>query len=186
MAGEVVVVVRRRIKPGAEAAFEQAMHDFVRFALGYPGNRGINVVRPGAGSREYTVIDRFADSHARERFKESPDYQRWMLRLRELSDGDPYVEEQIGLGAWFAPPDAPRRTVPSQLKMALVTFLGVYPLTSTLPPLFGWLLPTWQPLLVNVIVTGLIVALLTWVVMPLLTRAFSAWLFGYADGRGRH
>lgn len=62
--------------------------------------------------------------------------------------------------------------------MALVTFVGVYPLTSALPPFFGWLLPGWHPLLVNVIVTGLIVAALTWAIMPVLTRVFARWLFG--------
>ena len=67
---------------------------------------------------------------------------------------------------------------PTLLAMALVTFLGVYPLTSTLPPFGNWLLPTWHPLLVNVVVTGTIVAALTWPVMPILTRVFSPWLFG--------
>ena len=62
--------------------------------------------------------------------------------------------------------------------MALITFIGVYPLTSTLPPLGSWLLPEWHPLLVNVLVTGTIVAALTWVVMPILTRVFAPWLFG--------
>jgi hypothetical protein len=61
--------------------------------------------------------------------------------------------------------------------MALVTFGGVYPLTSILPPLFRWLLPAWHPLLVNVVVTALIVAGLAWVVMPVLTRLLASWLF---------
>jgi hypothetical protein len=174
----VTVVVRRRVKPGSEAAFESAMHEFIRFALGFPGNRGINVVRPGTGSREYTVVDRFADEGARRSFKASPDYREWMRRLRELSESDPYIEEQSGLGGWFAAPSALQPSRPAEIKMALVTFLGVYPLTSSLPPFFAWLLPGWHPLLVNVVVTGLIVAALTWAVMPLLTRVFSRWLFG--------
>ena len=60
--------------------------------------------------------------------------------------------------------------------MALVTFVGVYPLTSLLPPFFGRLLSAWHPLAVNLVVTGLIVALLTWVLMPALTRLFDRWL----------
>lgn len=174
----VTVVVRRLVRPGAEAAFESAMQDFIRFALGYPGNRGINVVRPGAGSREYTVVDHFADARARESFKTSPDYREWMRRLGALSESDPYIEEQSGLCGWFTPPSASRPAAPAELKMALVTFLGVLPLTSALPPLFAWLLPSWHPLAANVLVTALIVALLTWPVMPLLTRVFARWLFG--------
>jgi antibiotic biosynthesis monooxygenase (ABM) superfamily enzyme len=48
------------------------------FCAGFPGNRGINVVRPGAGSREYTVVDRFADARARQSFKASSDYREGM------------------------------------------------------------------------------------------------------------
>ena len=175
----VTVVVRRRVKPGAEADFERAMREFIGFALAFPGNRGIDVVRPQpGGSREYTVVDRFADPSARQAFKDTPDYRAWMRRLRDLSEQDPYIEEHSGLGGWFAPPEATRPSPPARIKMALVTFVGVYPLTSTLPPLGSWLLPTWHPLLVNVFVTGTIVAALTWVVMPILTRVFAPWLFG--------
>ena len=71
MPGEpVTVVVRRRVKPGGEAAFESAMQEFIRFALAFPGNRGIHVLR--SGEREYTVVDRFADARARQRFKDAP------------------------------------------------------------------------------------------------------------------
>jgi antibiotic biosynthesis monooxygenase (ABM) superfamily enzyme len=174
----VTVVVRRRVKPGAEAAFESAMQEFIRFALSFPGNSGIDVVRPRpGGSRDYTVVDRFADGEARRAFKESSDYRNWMQRLRELSEQDPYIEEHAGLGGWFTPPDAPRPSPPARIKMALVTFIGAYPLTSVLPSLGARLLPDWHPLLVNVPVTATIVAALTWVMMPILTRVFARWLF---------
>jgi hypothetical protein len=174
----VSVVVRRSVKPGAEADFERAMREFTAFALAFPGNRGIDVLRPQpGGSREYTVVDHFVDSSARKAFKETPDYRAWMIRLRELTEQDPYIEERDGLGGWFTPPEAQQPSPPAQLKMALVTFLGVYPLTSVLPPLGTWLLPSVHPLLVNVLVTGTIVAALTWVVMPILTRVFARWLF---------
>lgn len=175
----VTVVVRRRVKSGAEPAFEAAMREFIQFALAFPGNRGIDVLRPSpGGTREYTVVDHFADAAARRAFKASPDYQQWMRLLRELTEAEPYIEEQGGLGGWFTPPSTLRPSAPRRLKMAVVTFVGVYPLTSTLPPLMEWLLPAWHPLLVNVVVTGLIVAGLTWVIMPLLTRVLRHWLFG--------
>ena len=174
----VTVVVRRRVKPGAEAAFESAMQEFIRFALAFPGNRGIDVVRPQPGaSREYTVVDRFADWDARRAFKESSDYRNWMQRLRQLSEQEPYIEEHDGLGGWFTPPYAPRPSPPARIKMAMVTFVGAYPLTSVLPAFGTWLLPSWHPLLVNVLVTATIVVGLTWVMMPILTRVFAHWLF---------
>ena len=175
--GLLTVVVRRRIKPGGAAAFEAAMQEFIRFALAFPGNRGISVLRPEPGADTYTVVDNFVDLRARNAFREAPEYRDWMRRLGELSAGEPHIEETGGLGGWFTPPNAPRPAPPARLKMALVTFVGVYPLTSSLPALGAWLMPTWHTLLVNVFVTGAIVAALTWVIMPVLTRVLARWLF---------
>ena len=174
----VTAVARGRVKLGAEADFERAMLEFVAFALASPGNRGIDVLRPQpGGSREYTVVNHFVDWTARNTFKAAPDYRHWMARLSELTERDPYIEERDGLGGWFSPPEAPCPAPPARIKMALVTLLGVYPLTSILPVLGTWLLPTWHPLLLNVFITAAIVAALTWVIMPILTRVFARWLF---------
>lgn len=174
----VTVVVRRRTKPGCEQPFEQAMQQFITFALSSPGNRGIHVLRSEESNpREYTVVDRFSDADTRRAFTETDTYRDWMTRLREFTEGDPHIAEMEGLAGWFTLPDKPGHRPPPKPKMALVTFLGVYPLTSILPPFFGKLLPEWHPLLRNVLVTGLIVALLTWVVMPNLTKLFRHWLW---------
>jgi antibiotic biosynthesis monooxygenase (ABM) superfamily enzyme/uncharacterized membrane protein YphA (DoxX/SURF4 family) len=181
----VTVLVRRRIRQGHEGAFEEAMREFITFALAFPGNLGIHVARPAAAtSREYTVVNRFVDQAARRRFTSSGDYRAWMQHLAEHTEGDPHIQELSGLAGWFQLPPTPGAAAPDQLKMALVTFIGVYPLTSTLPPLFSALLPGWHPLLTNVLATGSIVAALTWVVMPLLTQWFAHWLFGVPAGAG--
>jgi antibiotic biosynthesis monooxygenase (ABM) superfamily enzyme len=174
----VTVVVRRRTKPGCEAEFEAAMRDFVAFALSSPGNRGINVLRSDeAHPREYTVVDRFADGASRRDFTSSSAYHEWMVRLRTLTEEDPHIEETGGLSGWFTLPGHPAAGPPPPIKMAFTTFLGVYPLTSILPRLGGRLLHGLHPLIINVFVTGLIVILLTWVIMPNLTRLFRPWLF---------
>ncbi len=174
----VTVVVRRRTKPGCETDFETAMREFVDFALSFPGNRGIHIIRSErANPREYTVIDRFKDESSRQEFTTSPPYRDWMVRLRALTEEDPHIVETGGLSGWFTLPDKPTALPPPKVKMAMVTFLGVYPLTSVLPRTIGRLLPGWHPLLVNVIVTGFVVLLLTWVVMPLLVKLFRPWLF---------
>ena len=174
----VTVIVRRRTRPGCEADFEKAMQEFICFALSSPGNRGIHVLRSEQGHpRDYTVVDRFADRDARRAFTASAPYKDWMVRLRALTEEEPHIQEMEGLSGWFTLPDQPHAHPPPKPKMALVTFLGVYPLTSVLPPFFVGLLPAWHPLLRNVLATGLIVTLLTWVVMPFLTKLLRRWLF---------
>ncbi len=154
------------------------MREFTAFALAFPGNRGIHILRSEQGNpREYTVVDRFADTAARKAFTASATYKEWMVRLRALTEEEPHIQELGGLSGWFTLPDRPHATPPPKPKMAAITFLGVYPLTSLFPALFRKLLPGWHPLALNVVVTGLVVACLTWLVMPLLTKAFRRWLF---------
>src|SRR6266508_294536 len=71
-------VVRRRIKTGSEARFEALMQEFIAFALRQPGHLDINVIRPSPGSRDYTVLDRFATEEDRRRFTASSQYNGWM------------------------------------------------------------------------------------------------------------
>jgi antibiotic biosynthesis monooxygenase (ABM) superfamily enzyme len=178
----ITVVVRRRVKPGREAEFEAAMREFIGFALASPGHLDIHVLRPaGTGLADYTVVDKFATPEARRAFKESLAYQEWMQRLKALTEGDPQIEEMGGLAGWFTLPERPNAKPPTKYKMAFVTFLGVYPLATVLPPFFGGLLPGWHPLLLNVVVNSAVVGLLTWIVMPLLTRLFARWLFAKTD-----
>ena len=172
----MTVIVRRQAKAGLEAKFETAMQEFIAFTLPFPGNQGIHVLRPSAGgSRESTVINRFADSEARDAFRSSVEYKDWMERLRSLTEEDPNIEEMHGLSGWFTLPGQAK--APTRIKMAVVTYLGVYPLTSVIPSATSQLLPSWHPLAVNLVVSAIVVAALAWIVMPLLTRLFATWLF---------
>ena len=173
----VTAVVRRRIHPGCEPLFEDLMREFMAFALRQPGHLGINVLRASVDSSEYTVLDRFATVEDRRRFTASPDYQQWMTRLREVSDAEPEIEERGGLAFLFTLPNRPPRRPPSRPKMAVITLIGVYPLSMLFPALVVPATPGWPGWLRGVVIAGLIVVSLAWVVMPALTRVFEKWLF---------
>lgn len=180
-AAPVTVVVRRIARPGMEQAFETAMREFIAESMTFPGSLDFHVMRLGEPStREYLIVHRFIDAASRSAFTQAPNYRQWMTRLRELTESDPILQELGGISSWFTLPGKTVHKPPARWKMALVTFLGVYPLTSLLPQFFSGLLPDWPPLLTNVLTTGSIVALLTWAIMPVLTRAFAAWLFRVA------
>ena len=173
----LTVVVNRRIKPGREAEFELAMRNFVQFALGFPGHRGIHIQRPAAGRRNYIVVDKFSDEGARNNFKASAQYQEWMNRLGELTEGDLRIEELSGLEGWFTLPEHAGLAKPPKYKMALATFLGVFPVAMGLNLTLGPAIRPWHFVLSNAIFNACVVILLTWVVMPLVTRALHRWLF---------
>jgi uncharacterized protein len=65
--------------------------------------------------------------------------------------------------------------------MAIVTWLAVFPLITVILVLFGPLLGLLPMLLRTLVLTAVMVSLMTYVVMPRLTRLFSFWLYPDRD-----
>ena len=178
----ITVCISRTVKPGCEADFERALHDFVQRSLSLPGQHGVHIMRPapGSGSREYGIIRKFANRDALATFHDSPEYRVWTQDVMDLTEGNARTEELTGLESWFTLPGTPLRAFP-KWKMAIATFLGVFPVVVLLNLTFGRVIASWNFLLANLVFNACVVALLTWIVMPVITRALHGWL--YAEER---
>lgn len=173
----IYVAVVRRVKRGSEVAFEKALHDFVQKSLMLPGQIGVHIIRPPSGSesREYGIIRGFADRDALYAFRTSPEYLGWNEFALDLTEGSGRVEELSGLESWFTLPGQPLRPLP-QWKMALVTFVAVDIVTTLLFWVLGPFIQSWPFLLRNSVFNVFVVVCLTWLAMPVLTRALHGWL----------
>jgi len=60
--------------------------------------------------------------------------------------------------------------------MATATFLGVFPVATILNLTIGPAIRSLPFLVANAVFNACIVALLTWIAMPLITRALHGWL----------
>jgi antibiotic biosynthesis monooxygenase (ABM) superfamily enzyme len=168
------VAITRRIKPGREQEFQTALKEFFARSLTHSGVQGaaMLVPPPGSGSTEYGIIRSFANAAERDAFYASPLYLDWKKRVAPLSDGGPEARELHGLEAFFRQ-DSP---APPRWKMAIATYLGVVPVIMTLARTLGPLIRSWNFVLYNLVFNACVVALLTWVLMPLITRALHGWL----------
>ncbi len=174
----ITVTIRRRVKVGREAAFEAALRDFIPQSLGFPGHLGVQVLRPSpGGSSEWIVVIRFQDRSDYDAFRTSPEYLQWRAHILELLEADPIIEEQCGLESWFVLPGASSAPALPRWKMALVTWMGVNVAVIGLTLAIGPFVGTWPMVARTLFINALVVALLTWVLMPLLTRLFRRWLF---------
>jgi antibiotic biosynthesis monooxygenase (ABM) superfamily enzyme len=173
----VTVSITRTVKPGSEAEFERALHDFVQRSLILDGQLGVHIMRPApdSGSREYGIVRKFANRDALMAFRTSPEYLEWNQIATELTEGSGHVEVLTGLESWFTLPGAPLQRLP-KWKMATATFLAVFPVAMILNLTFGPVIQSWHFVLRNAFFNVCVVALLTWVVMPLVTRALHGWL----------
>jgi antibiotic biosynthesis monooxygenase (ABM) superfamily enzyme len=67
---------------------------------------------------------------------------------------------------------------PNRHKLALLTWIGIYPtITLVLTFLLPVLLPRFPLPVVTLIVTAIVVPLMSYLVMPLLMRRFGPWLY---------
>jgi hypothetical protein len=127
---------------------------------------------PGSNSREFGILRTFADEHERDAFYASPMFKAWEDRARTLTEGEPEYRELHGLEAWFRSSGNP----PPRWKMAVATFLGVFPVALVLSLTLAPAIHTWPFILRTAAFNVCVVALLTWAVMPFITRLLHQWL----------
>jgi hypothetical protein len=176
MSAPIDVAIVRTVKPGCEESFEQALHQFVQKSLTLEGQMGVHIIRPapGAASRQYGIIRKFASREALEAFRISAEYLEWNHFVEGLTEGAGHAEELSGLESWFTVPGNPLKPLP-QWKMAIATYCGVVPVTLFLAVTLGPFIGKWNMILNNLVFNFFVVALLTWVVMPLITRVLRGW-----------
>jgi antibiotic biosynthesis monooxygenase (ABM) superfamily enzyme len=180
MSEAVTVLVTRRVRPGQEQAFTAWLHELANVAKQYPGHQGVTVIPPPAGTddREYVIVFRF-DSQAHLRVWQESDERRAMLaRSESMADTPPVDRELTGLEMWFAVPGGLVRQPPPPWEMWLLSSVAIYPLITLLSVTISGPLLGNGPQAVRFAVTTLILgALMTWLVMPRLSRLLASWLY---------
>jgi uncharacterized protein len=176
--GPVTTTVTRRIKPGHEVAYEGFLAGIITAASQFPGHLGAEVYRPQtAAAGEYRVVYRFDTAQHLRAWLDSPEHAAWLARAEPHVLGPLHRQVLTGLEAWFTLPTQPAAPPPPRYKMAVLTWVTIFPLITGVviasAPLIGGL-----ALVVRLAVTTAVtVALMTWVVMPRVTRLLHRWLY---------
>jgi hypothetical protein len=169
------IAITRRIKPGCDTEFQQALKEFFQTSFANLGVQGASMLvpPPGSGSREFGILRTFANERERDDFYASPMFKAWKMKIEPMVEGEPVYRQLNGLEAWFRSPQNP----PPVWKMALLTWVAVWPVSMAVPaalnPLIGANIP--NVLFAGAVAAG-IVLVLTWVAMPILVRLAKGWL----------
>jgi len=163
------VVVSRRVPIANVAAFETALAELRQIASQQPGQIACDVLRGtvSRGVRDYFIAYRFADETRLRAWEASPERRTLVARVDALTIGG-RRHELTGLEAWFDLP--PGQLPPPRHRMALVTWLGIWPLVSLALWLLAPFLLALPFLLRTAALSALIVLIMTYVVMPQLTK----------------
>ena len=148
----VTIVIRCRVRAGREADDERWLSGLMGEMAQFPGHLG--VIRPQGQGRE-TMVARFSGFAGAEAWEHSGVRAQWLRQVEPLLDGETTIEKQPGLEFWFTPPESPVLRQPPRRKMALLA-LPVRVLT----------------------LAALVAGLMTYLPMPLATRAAARWLSG--------
>ena len=173
--GPLTVVVTWKIKPGCEKDFEVWHRGISAAAFDFPGHLGISVLRPTKPSGEYVVIFHFDTYEHLHTWQESEVRKEWLKRAALFQADEPSYRMESGLEFWFTPPAGEQH--PPRWKMSLVAMLAIYPLVNVLGIVFGPLLNGLSPWVAGLVITPVTILLMTYLVMPFLTRVFARWLF---------
>jgi antibiotic biosynthesis monooxygenase (ABM) superfamily enzyme len=178
------VVVTCRVQAAQAAAFEEGLGELMRAAAAVPGRVSADVLRgtAGPGGQEYYLVYRFVDEPSLRAWEASPQRQALVARLAPLFR-EAGRRELTGMEAWFdLPSGAP---APARWRMAVLTWLGIWPLVSLSLYLLAPHLAGLPFLLQTAVNSALLVLAMTYLVMPGLVRIAAPWLTRVDESGGQ-
>ncbi|HYM66671.1 MAG TPA: antibiotic biosynthesis monooxygenase [Patescibacteria group bacterium] len=174
----VTAVFSRRAKPGQEAALEAILDRIVSLMKRSAGFQGVAVMRPQPGHPPiFTMVATFASQPDLDTWTSNEARGRLIAEADEISIGGLHVQQATGLEAWFQMPGQPIVVPPPRYKMAVITWLAILPLLIIINVAAGPLLAHLPPIARPVPVTVVLIPLMTWAVMPQMTKVFRPWLY---------
>ena len=183
----VTVIVKRIARKDKIEEFEEWLSGISKEVSKQEGSMGIDIIRPTDKSKpEYVVIFRFNNYDNLTKWEKSSIREAWIQKGRKLVEADPDVQKLTGLEFWFTPyfKDKSSSSIiplspPPRYKMAIVTIPVISILLLTLVPQIHTLtemlsIPFQIRLIIGITIT---VLLMTYLIMPILTKLLRSWLF---------
>lgn len=176
----VTISIARKVRSGAETEYEDWLRRITKVATQYCGHQGVHILKPSPKTGgEYVLIVGF-DSYAHQKtWEDSTERQQFLdeLDAKDLIEGGTKIKKVSGLEFWFTLPEVPVAAHPSRHKMALVLMVVVFTLLLLINVIFGpWLSALAFIPKLAIMVIGQVL-LMTYLVMPAVTRALKPWLF---------
>jgi uncharacterized protein len=174
----VTTTVSRRVKPGHEPFYEQFLKGIIAAANRFPGHLGVEVFRPETASGgEYRIVYRFDNAEHLRAWLDSDERAAWLERVEPHVIGPMRTQFVTGLETWFTLPGRPATRPPPPYKMALVTWITIFPLITFVVVVLGPLLKGVALVPSLAVTTAVTVPIMTWLAMPVVTRLLRRWLY---------
>lgn len=174
----VSAVITYRISPSGKEEFSNGLKKLInslRLAEGYLGSKVI--CRIASGVVEFLFIVTFDTEERLSNWQKSPEVCEWEHEATALFIEGPRRDTFRGAEIWCVLNDSAQAVdPPPKYKLAIMSWLGIFPLVSLFLGIGGPYLNrmTFWPRVI--VLTVVIVALMTYVVTPWLKRRLEGWL----------
>ncbi|MBD1913269.1 MULTISPECIES: antibiotic biosynthesis monooxygenase [unclassified Leptolyngbya] len=183
----ITLVISEVVEPDRLQEYEvwaKGINQAVQQAEGF---LGVDVIRPRDHDYpEYVVIVKFDHYQHLRQWLTSSTYQAWMAEAHKFISVRSQQELPNGLELWFTlPQPTQQRSQPPFYKQVIVGVLAVYPLILLANAVLGPWLNGLHPLLGLLISVIFVSTLLTYPVMPWLTKLLNTWLYPPTQKRSK-
>jgi antibiotic biosynthesis monooxygenase (ABM) superfamily enzyme len=171
--GSITEVIATNVKPGHEQSYRTWSARIQQAQSAYPGYRGTYIQAPTEQQRHWTTLVRFATA---------PQLDSWLVsaeRQKLLSEGDASIQSwksqrlPSAFAGWFAADSA---DAPPSWKQAMLVLLALFPVVMAEVRYLSPQLHDLNPALATFLGNAISIAILTWLIMPVLIRLMDWWL----------
>lgn len=150
----------------------------------FPGFLGTGWVRPSTASDQWHMLYRFDSEESLDRW-EASEQRTWWLASAQGIVGESLRERRTGIEGWFDPPQhydvedlRARPAPPPRWKQAVMIWMAFFPLSLAVTLLLGALVPDLATAPRVLLSTVVMTPVMTYLVLPWLTRLLGWWLEG--------
>lgn len=175
-------VITHRVSADQQPAYEQWLQEIGPVCKASAGMLDWHLIRPIAGYTDtYTVVIRYDSEQHLKQWMASDIRQQLIAKVEKLLGAKDSYQIKSGLDFWFAA-ETGKVLLPVRWKQFLLTWSAIFPLVSGVSLL---MIPVMDEVgipdnrfLHTFLITGVVVLLMVYVVMPRYTKLVRNWLHG--------
>lgn len=174
----VNVVIQHEVPVSRDAEFRNIIAEITNAMTAFPGFLGKHIFHgQHANKITYTVLCRFDTLEHLRAWEQSEIRAELRKRMEAITEQQPAYHFLTGLETWFSLGVKHPIIPPPRYKMAIITWVCIYSLLVLVFTLFGSYLSQLIMPVRLLIVSFILVFLMTYVVMPNITRLLVKWLY---------
>ena len=178
----MTILVNCTTPSAQEASFLAVLEELLKEFDHFPGTDGHGIFQNSGGVNvDFSILQRFTGESAHKAWLASPAFARWRKAVAPSVPTPGHVRRYSGMDAFFVSSRAP--DAPPRWKMALLLVAAVYPLSFAISE-WGSPFLARSPAWLGALATSVIMTvLMTYFLIPGLTRLFQGWLTPVEDNQ---